>query len=98
MEGSSLTGLARPALVAAASDRHDVPVDTLLGPVLGTVVGALLILALAAVAVVAHQRSPGRLGRRTGAVTPTPAGEDDPLRLEFHPDGTPRAVRIRGPH
>jgi hypothetical protein len=24
--------------------------------------------------------------------------EDDQLRLEFHPDGTPRAVRIRGPH
>ena len=33
-----------------------------------------------------------------GPVTPTPEGADDPLRLEFHPDGTPRAVRIRGPH
>jgi hypothetical protein len=33
-----------------------------------------------------------------GPVTPTPDGGDDPLRLEFHPDGTPRAVRIRGPH
>ena len=33
-----------------------------------------------------------------GPVTPTPEAGDDPLRLEFHPDGTPRAVRIRGPH
>jgi hypothetical protein len=33
-----------------------------------------------------------------GSVTPTPDAGDDPLRLEFHPDGTPRAVRIRGPH
>jgi hypothetical protein len=33
-----------------------------------------------------------------GPITPTPEAEDDPLRLEFHPDGTPRAVRIRGPH
>lgn len=99
--------------------------------VLGTVVGATLILALTAVAVIAYQRSlekpEGRAGLGTmsdafgglidvfhpahaeardemrrlehrGAVTPTPDAGDDPLRLEFHPDGTPRAVRIRGPH
>jgi hypothetical protein len=61
--------------------------------VLGTVVGGMLILALTAIAVIAYQRL-----ARQGPVTPTPEADDDPLRLEFHPDGTPRAVRIRGPH
>jgi hypothetical protein len=98
--------------------------------VLGTLVGAIAILGLTAVAVVAYQRALGKRGGREGfgtmsdafgglidvfhpahaeardelrgleykgPVTPTPE-RDDPLRLEFHPDGTPRAVRIRGPH
>jgi hypothetical protein len=30
-----------------------------------------------------------------GPVTPTPDDSDDPLRLVLHPDGTPRAVRLR---
>jgi hypothetical protein len=34
----------------------------------------------------------------SGAVTPTPDDEDDdPIRLLTHPDGTPRAIRIRRP-
>jgi hypothetical protein len=99
--------------------------------VLGTLVGAILILGVTAVAVIAYQRGLEKPGGREGfgtmsdafgglidvfhpahaeareelrriehkgPVMPTPAGEDDPLRLEFHPDGTPRAVRIRGPH
>jgi len=34
----------------------------------------------------------------SGPVTPTPDDEvDDPIRLLTHPDGTPRAVRIRRP-
>jgi hypothetical protein len=32
-----------------------------------------------------------------GPVTPTPDDHDDPVRLVLHPDGTPRAVRIRRP-
>jgi hypothetical protein len=33
-----------------------------------------------------------------GPVTPTPEDdEDDPIRLLTHPDGTPRAIRIRRP-
>ena len=31
-----------------------------------------------------------------GPVTPTP-DDDDPIRLLTHPDGTPRAIRIRRP-
>jgi hypothetical protein len=46
----------------------------------------------------AEAREEMRRLEHKGPVTPTPEGEDDPLRLEFHPDGTPRAVRIRGPH
>jgi hypothetical protein len=30
-----------------------------------------------------------------GPVTPTPDDENDPIRLLTHPDGTPRAIRIR---
>jgi hypothetical protein len=30
-----------------------------------------------------------------GPVTPTPDDEDNPIRLLTHPDGTPRAIRIR---
>ena len=34
----------------------------------------------------------------SGPVTPTPDDEDDdPIRLLTHPDGTPRAIRIRRP-
>jgi hypothetical protein len=33
-----------------------------------------------------------------GPVTPTPDDDDDPIRLLTHPDGTPRAIRIRRPH
>jgi hypothetical protein len=99
--------------------------------VLGTPVGAILILGMTAALVIVYQRSLDRPGGREGLgtlsgafgglidvfhpahaeareelrrlehqgpVTPTPEREDDPLRLEFHPDGTPRAVRIRGPH
>jgi hypothetical protein len=99
--------------------------------VLGTLVGAIVILGLTAVAVIAYQRGLEKPGGREGfgtmsdafgglidvfhpahaeardelrrlehmgPVTPTPERDDDPLRLEFHPDGTPRAVRIRGPH
>ena len=34
----------------------------------------------------------------SGPVTPTPDDlDDDPIRLLTHPDGTPRAVRIRRP-
>src|SRR5689334_15775386 len=32
-----------------------------------------------------------------GPVTPTPRDNDDPVRLLTHPDGTPRAIRIRRP-
>jgi len=33
-----------------------------------------------------------------GPVTPTPEDDDlDPIRLLTHPDGTPRAIRIRRP-
>jgi len=32
-----------------------------------------------------------------GPVTPTPDDDDDPIRLLTHPDGTPRAIRIRRP-
>ena len=72
------------------------PVDT----VLGTLVGAIVVLGVTAVAVIAYQRGPDKLRRVEHRVplTPTTDGEDDPLRLEFHPDGTPRAIRIRGPH
>jgi hypothetical protein len=113
-------------LVYRSRRADDVPVDT----VLGTVVGGMLILALTAIAVIAYQRSLDKPGGRDGLgtmsdafgglidvfhpahaeareelrrlehqgpVTPTPEADDDPLRLEFHPDGTPRAVRIRGP-
>jgi hypothetical protein len=47
-----------------------------------------------------HAEARAELRRREhqGPVTPTPDAGDDPMRLEFHPDGTPRAVRIRGPH
>jgi hypothetical protein len=79
--------------VSRVSVPDDVHVDT----VLGTVVGAALIIGLTAavvIAVIAGQRSLDRPGVRA----PTPESGDDPLRLEFHPDGTPRAVRIRGPH
>ncbi len=31
----------------------------------------------------------------SGPVTPTPDETDDPVRLLTHPDGTPRAIRIR---
>ncbi len=33
-----------------------------------------------------------------GPVTPTPDDDDDPIRLLTHPDGTPRAIRIRRSH
>lgn len=34
----------------------------------------------------------------SGPVTPTPDDEDkDPIRLLTHPDGTPRAIRVRRP-
>jgi hypothetical protein len=33
----------------------------------------------------------------SGPVTPTPDDDDDPIRLLTHPDGTPRAIRIRRP-
>ena len=34
----------------------------------------------------------------SGPVAPTPENlEDDPVRLLTHPDGTPRAIRIRRP-
>lgn len=34
----------------------------------------------------------------SGPVTPTPRDQDDdPVRLLTHPDGTPRAIRIRRP-
>jgi hypothetical protein len=46
----------------------------------------------------AEAREEMRRLEHQGSVTPTPGAGDDPLRLEFHPDGTPRAVRIRGPH
>jgi hypothetical protein len=73
-----------------------VPVDT----VLGTLVGAIVVLGVTAVAVIAYQRGLDKLRRVEHKVPLTPMmdGEDDPLRLEFHPDGTPRAIRIRGPH
>jgi hypothetical protein len=32
-----------------------------------------------------------------GPVTPTPEDDDDPIRLLTHPDGTPRAIRVRRP-
>jgi hypothetical protein len=32
-----------------------------------------------------------------GPVTPTPEDDDAPIRLLTHPDGTPRAIRIRRP-
>jgi hypothetical protein len=32
-----------------------------------------------------------------GPVAPTPQDDDDPVRLLTHPDGTPRAIRIRRP-
>ena len=31
----------------------------------------------------------------SGPVAPTPANDDDPVRLLTDPDGTPRAIRIR---
>src|SRR4051794_31942263 len=100
------------------------PVDT----ALGALIGAILILGVTAVALIAYQRGLDKPGGRQGLgtmsdafgavvdvfhpahaearaelrrlehkgpVTPTPESEDDPLRLDFHPDGTPRAVRIR---
>jgi hypothetical protein len=33
----------------------------------------------------------------SGPVLPTPEDADDPVRLLTHPDGSPRAIRIRRP-
>jgi hypothetical protein len=73
-----------------------VPVET----VLGTLVGAILILGMTALAVVAYRRGLEKAGGRKGigSMNDASGNEDDQLRLEFHPDGTPRTVRIRGPH
>jgi hypothetical protein len=102
-----------------------------MGELATTVVGAVVILGLTALAIWVYQRSLDKPGGRAGVgatgdmfanfidvfhpdqsrardalkeiehsgpVTPVPDDlDDDPIRLLTHPDGTPRAIRVRRP-